>query len=286
MIPVTHFYALHGLSDRVRQGIFADFADAGGKHIVLTDHCVAQIMTDTAFAKKLMAETKAAGVSFLDAHAPFGILSDLCLPIDEYRRLMLTRTKYAIEIANLFGLDTITVHVGSGMPVYEGKTDVKLLCDYPRRSLEELLPVAEKNGVVMCIENIWSPITTAERLLEFIDYFKSPWLGICYDAGHAHIASKPREVPNNADKCWGAFGLPVGWDEQTLEKLLPEIVNCHLHDNHGLVDEHFLPGKGLIDWKHVMGLLKKAPKIRLIQNEANDGGIAERVHCYEKLMEM
>ena len=46
MIPVTHFYALHGLSDRVRQGIFADFADAGGKHIVLTDHCVAQIMTD------------------------------------------------------------------------------------------------------------------------------------------------------------------------------------------------------------------------------------------------
>ena len=172
------------------------------------------------------------------------------------------------------------------MPVYEGKTDVKLLCDYTRRSLEELLPVAEKNGVVICIENIWAPITTAERLLEFINYFKSPWLGICYDAGHAHIASKPREIPNNADKCWGAYGLPVGWDEHTLEKLLPEIVNCHLHDNHGLVDEHFLPGKGLIDWPPIMKLLKSAPKIRLIQNEANDGGMAERVRCFEKLMEM
>ena len=229
---------------------------------------------------------KAAGLTFLDAHAPFGVLSDLCLPFDEYRGLMLSRAKYAIEIANLFDVDTITIHVGSGMPVYEGKTDVKLLCDYTRRSLEELLPVAEKNGVVICIENIWAPITTAERLLEFISYFKSPWLGICYDAGHAHIASKPREIPNNADKCWGAYGLPVGWDEHTLEKLLPEIVNCHLHDNHGLVDEHFLPGKGLIDWPPIMKLLKSAPKIRLIQNEANDGGMAERVRCFEKLMEM
>ena len=56
MIPVTHFYALHGLSDRVRQSILNEFAAVGGKHLVLTDHCVAQIMTDTAFAQKLKAD--------------------------------------------------------------------------------------------------------------------------------------------------------------------------------------------------------------------------------------
>ena len=58
MIPVTHFYALHGLSDRVRQSIMNEFAAVGGKHLVLTDHCVAQIMTDTAFAQKLKADMR------------------------------------------------------------------------------------------------------------------------------------------------------------------------------------------------------------------------------------
>jgi sugar phosphate isomerase/epimerase len=49
--------------------------------------------------------------------------------------------------------------------------------------------------------------------------------------------------------------------------MLPEIVNCHLHDNDGSSDAHMTPGKGTIDWKKVISLLKRAPKLQAIQCE-------------------
>ena len=52
-----------------------------------------------------------------------------------------------------------------------------------------------------------------------------------------------------------------------LEKMLPHIVNCHLHDNNGAQDEHKLPGDGCVDWSHVMPLLRQAPRLQLLQSE-------------------
>ena len=67
------------------------------------------------------------------------------------------------------------------------------------------------------------------------------------------------------------FWTPVTpeFDDQVLEKMLPEVVSCHLHDNHGFRDEHQLPGRGNIDWKHIVGLLKKAPRLACVQSEVS-----------------
>ena len=71
------------------------------------------------------------------------------------------------------------------------------------------------------------------------------------------------------DDCAPAGGwrgwAPLQWDAQVLEKLLPEITTCHLHDNIGQYDQHRVPGCGNIDWLHVVGLLKIAPRLKCIQ---------------------
>ncbi len=63
-------------------------------------------------------------------------------------------------------------------------------------------------------------------------------IGVCLDLGHAHIA------PGIAE----AIG--------TLGKRIAEL---HVHDNHGLKDEHLWPGDGTIDWPATLEALKSLP---------------------------
>lgn len=57
--------------------------------------------------------------------------------------------------------------------------------------IEKLLPVLEKNNVILSVENIYGPTyndihhSTAEDLLSYAKYFDSPYVGICLDTGHA-----------------------------------------------------------------------------------------------------
>ena len=74
---------------------------------------------------------------------------------------------------------------------------------------------------------------------------------------------------------WKTVGVDEPeWDDRILEKMLPHVVNCHLHDNNGIVDQHYNPGRGTVDWKHIVGLLKQAPRLQVIQSEV----IPVRVH--------
>ena len=61
----------------------------------------------------------------------------------------------------------------------------------------------------------------------------------------------------------------VRFETDTLASLLPHIVTCPLHDNHGFDDEHLLAGDGTIDWPALFGRLAGAPRLRSLQNEAN-----------------
>ena len=52
-------------------------------------------------------------------------------------------------------------------------------------------------------------------------------IGVCLDLGHAHIT------------------VGVAEAIATLGKRIGEV---HVHDNHGIKDEHLWPGDGTIDW--------------------------------------
>jgi sugar phosphate isomerase/epimerase len=150
---------------------------------------------------------------------------------------------------------------------YSGYTLAQHL-DAARATLDEVLPVAEKLGVAIALENIFKPLNTVDDVLTLIKEFPSPCLGACFDSGHANIMEHGKNDPECiACDRFGKVGVPVPWEENVLDRMLPHIVNCHLHDNCAVRDDHDLPGRGSIDWKRVFARLRTAPRLKCMQSE-------------------
>ena len=264
-VPFTYLCTFSGLDERMRRMMLAEFAANGARHIVLSDGLLKMLAGEPKFYLKLRDEMREAGLSFVDAHAPFGGECDPAIPVPEYRRQMLARLKFDLQLVSDFGVDTVCVHIDT--TVYPGYTMAQHL-DAARRTLDEVLPVAEKLGVTIALENIFKPLNTVDDILTLIREFPSPCLGACYDSGHANIMEHGMADPEClAYDRYGKWGLPVPWETDVLGRLLPHIVNCHLHDNHAVKDEHALPGAGTVDWKDVFSRLRTAPRLKSMQSE-------------------
>ncbi|OQA85282.1 MAG: endonuclease 4 [Lentisphaerae bacterium ADurb.Bin242] len=271
-IPVTHLcYPLASLPDSVHAPILREYAANGAKHIVLASSLIGRMLQEPDFIfkmKKTLAET---GLDFCDAHAPWGTWSDLGIPLGEYRKLAVAQQRAAIRLCGIFGVTTMAFHTGTTFNSVFGKN--RTLEDYYQallRSLEELLPTADECGVIIALENQGTPLNHSGRLLRIVQEFNSPRLGLCYDTGHGNVAEKGRGCPEKTylPGIWNDAGLEVEWEENLIEKFLPWLVNCHLHDNDGMNDQHKLPGDGVVDWKRIVSNLEKAPRLHNIQNEA------------------
>ena len=264
-VPVTYLFAFEFTDERSRRYAMHDFACHGAKHLVLCDALFEMIFGNFKLEKKFLDEMAAEGLSFCDAHAPFGTGLDMCTPDEALRPQMLLRHRLALQICAEMGVNTITIHTGTEKAFPDYPLEVQY--DAVRRSLDELLPMAEKLGITICLENIWYRLTTVDRLLGLKKLFPTDKLGFCYDSGHANVFAKGWTPDATAWRNWTP--VPPELDDHVLEKMLPEVVSCHLHDNHGFRDEHLLPGRGNIDWKHIIGLLKQAPRLACIQSEVS-----------------
>ena len=263
-VPLTYLYDFNHTDDEMRRYIFHEFAANGAKHLVLSDLFMSRMLSDRNLGKVLTEEVNAEGLSFVDAHSVFGPYTDLNCPVPEARPEMILRQKLALHMTAALGVKTITIHVGNETHYPEYPLEEQFDC--VRRSLDELLPLAEQLGVVICIENIWYKINTPERLLVLKKQFPTDALGFCYDAGHANLMARGRDFPDsNPYKAWNG-DTPV-WEDHALEKMLPHVVNCHLHDNRGVRDDHRIPGYGTVDWDHVTSLLSRAPRLQVVQSE-------------------
>ncbi len=260
----------------MRPFIMQEIASAGIKHIVLTNSLMKDILGDINLVQTLQQEAAAAGLSFVDSHALFGMTYDLMNYGDSLHKHRMMLNKLQLNIAAEMGTNTITFHPGNEA----GRTEIPLstLMDNVKRSLDDMLPEAEKCGVTICIENSWNQISVPKPLWEIKNAFPSEYLGFCYQSGHANIMSgQGRNDPNNAAIArWKARGFDeVDWNNHILEDLLPGVVNCHLHDNNAVNDQHLPPGQGNINWKNIASLLKRAPRLKCIQSEVKivQGGI-------------
>lgn len=266
--PLTHLFAFDQTTDRTRPFFMAEFAANGEYNLVLTDKLIRESMMNPRFVKTLRKDLDDTGTHFVDAHAPFGVTEDLDLPFEKERSGMILRQKLAIEICAELEVDNITIHVGN-TPEAFAAFSLDQLQGFIVKSLEELLPVAERLGVTIAIENIWCATSTPEKLIEVLEKLQSPNLGLCFDSGHANLMSRDRGTPDaNPVQAWERYGA-VQYDEDILGKMLPHITTCHLHDNHGVKDEHLLPGRGEMEWAPIIARLKTAPRLKCIQNEVN-----------------
>ncbi|MBE6378275.1 MAG: sugar phosphate isomerase/epimerase [Lentisphaerae bacterium] len=265
-VPVTFFFSAGLHDETLRRNSMAEFAAAGAKHLVLTHEMIKLILHDTVMMDLLNKEMESEWLTFVDAHAPYGEFDDLNVPQEHLKRQMFLRHKLHVHIAADMGVNTLTIHTGN--EYYHPHIPLDKQIDNVCSALDEILPVAEERNVTVCIENIWCRLNTAEVLLKIKERFPTGALGFCFDAGHANNVAKGYLYERNS--VFDAYILtntPAVYDDKVLEKMLPHIVNCHLHDNNGQFDTHRNIGDGNTNWQKIMPLLVKAPRLKCIQSE-------------------
>ena len=265
MVPITFHHSWKNLDERDRLTVMREFAANGATHLVLTDTLLKMMSGDYLLAGILRRQTAEAGVDFVDSHAPFRDFGDLFIPEERDRRQMIARQKLNLLLVNEMGGDTCTFHVGSVR--YDGYA-IEKYREALFRSLDELLPLAEELGITLCLENGLTPLNSAEALVSYMRKYESPFLGVCFDTGHANVKEQAGSRPDNVTlQVWEKWGLTIRLESDMAEILQPYIVSCHIHDNYGVRDDHALPGNGNIDWGRIVKILSGAPRIRNIQSE-------------------
>jgi sugar phosphate isomerase/epimerase len=130
--------------------------------------------------------------------------------------------KRALESAEQIPFSNLILHLGERTDGWSQRS-----VEYAINALEHLGAFAHPLGVRLLVENLTSEPTSPEHLLTILELGHLPNVGICLDMGHAHIT--------------------VGVAE-AIATLGARIASCHVHDNHGMKDEHLWPGDGTIDW--------------------------------------
>jgi hexulose-6-phosphate isomerase len=105
--------------------------------------------------------------------------------------------EHCIRVAHAAGGSGVLIVVGQGS---DGPSDV--VEQRAREEIQKLLPLAAALGQRILIENVWNrmmyehdapPDQGAERFVEFVDRFNSPWVGMYYDIGNHWKYGQPGE---------------------------------------------------------------------------------------------
>jgi sugar phosphate isomerase/epimerase len=160
---------------------------------------------------------------------------NICETSKPKRIQMTDEIKRALEVAETIPFRYLIQHVGVLAEEYDERK-----IDAAFASLEEICLFGRQRGVEVLLENIPNRMSTAERLVQFLEMTHLK-CGFCFDSGHANIME-------------GA--------EAAFLIMRDRIRSTHLHDNDSVNDVHwfpFLKEGGTIDWVRLMELLKSRP---------------------------
>jgi len=142
--------------------------------------------------------------------------------------------KRALETAERIPFRNLVLHLGERNDTWSPRTIESALT-----ALEHLGAFARPLGVHLLVENLLSEATTPDHLVLILELGHLDSVRVCLDLGHAHIAP-------GVNESIGALGK--------------RIATLHVHDNHGLKDEHLFPGEGTIDWTAATEALRALPE--------------------------
>jgi sugar phosphate isomerase/epimerase len=170
---------------------------------------------------------RAAGIRFYACHAPFGDEEELSQLETEARQNAVDIHVKSLERAALAGVECMVIHPGRRC----AEAEIPERTERLYASLDTLVPAAQKAGVRLALENMLPAHVgcTSAGVRRIVDDFDSPFLGICFDTGHAHV---------NGEPVVDAF-----------ETMRDRLISFHLADNDGHKDQHAQPPYGTIDWE-------------------------------------
>jgi sugar phosphate isomerase/epimerase len=155
-------------------------------------------------------------------------------PEKGHRIEAMDEVKRALDVAELIPVSAVTLHLGLKDDPWDERAIENSLT-----AIEHIKAFAHPLGVKVLLENLQNDVTTPEHLLEILNIGHFENVGITLDVGHAHLSQA---------------GL-----EHAVELLRTRIHEMHVHDNHGMRDEHLWPGSGNIDWQLFQRLAGKLP---------------------------
>ena len=153
-------------------------------------------------------------------------------PVKGKRLEMVDEIKRALEIAETIPFKYLIQHIG-----VSGEEFSERAVDSAFSALEQLSLFARQRGVDVLLENIPNALSSAERLMLFLEMTHLD-LNFVFDVGHAHFGEGVE----------AAFGI-----------MKDRIRSTHIHDNDGKTDKHLFPlvsEGGSVDWKNTMNLLR------------------------------
>ena len=126
-------------------------------------------------------------------------------------------------------------------------------------SLDTLLPRFERAGITLCLENLPSveAFPDAQEMAMLKDRFPTPSLAYWHDMGHGQVREFLGLEPHLA----------------VAQSLLPVTGGIHIHDAKLPMNDHLLPGMGLIDW-NAFSFYGSANILRVFEPSPGTGPVA------------
>ncbi|MDP6037154.1 MAG: sugar phosphate isomerase/epimerase family protein [Candidatus Latescibacteria bacterium] len=164
-------------------------------------------------------------------HAPQGDLWDFgVLP----PQTAVDRLHECVNRAVSVGATYMTFHLG--ITVGDGREDgIRQGGDV----VMSVLPESEKAGVCLCVENVFDncSVATVDDCDVLFQHIDTSLVKLTLDTGHGNLCGCLHELV-------GSFSDRLAF--------------AHIHDNNGLKDQHFVPGRGIIDWERLIEDLDRA----------------------------
>lgn len=236
----THVF----LRSRLHPGLLDVFSRAGAQGVELFAARQHFDYTSRAHVREIAEWFRANPVEAFSMHAPMfpdlemgrsGAPAVNVIHPEKARRIdAMDEIKRALEVAEQVPIRYLILHLGEREDGWSPRSLENSLT-----ALEHLRAFANPLGVKLLVENIPNEVTQPRNLVEILNVGHFKDIGVCLDAGHAHLGD----------------GVAT-----TIAELQPLIRSAHLHDNKGDRDEHLWPGDGTITWDEAISGLKSAPQ--------------------------
>lgn len=270
MMRLSHLISSRNWTPKLLEQCARDCSAAGGKSLAVSQSMLKAALDDSEIQRTIARLPEHFGLRWLGMHSLWQGAWALNAVEATMRRTMLENQKKILRYGAELGVAVIVFHVGE--TIREGYSALELH-DALRRTLDELLPLAEKLHVTIALENTIVLDDQPAALRRIFECFPSPRLGCCFDSGHANLFERQRGktlamMPEGVNEILFRGQLKFHHGKM-LSALAPWVVTAHLHDNHGTADEHLMPGAGNIDWPRLWDGLKSCPRLEFVQSEVN-----------------
>jgi sugar phosphate isomerase/epimerase len=213
------------------RGSLQECADAGFSYVEI----VMRKPDDTfrEYAESIAQEAKEAGISVRSIHLPFGFEYDVSEADEEKRVSIVAELSHLIDLAAPLGVKVAVIH-GSYEPIKPEVREEKILACI--KSLKALAEKCREYGMTLAIECL--PRTCigncSDEILRIVEAVDG--LRVCFDTNHLTIED-PMDFVRKAGKY---------------------IITTHVSDYDKIDERHWLPGKGVNDWRGLVTGLEAA----------------------------